>query len=135
MRRCHLCEERGSGWDRIAYEIEKHELPAPLVRVTEGNTSVTLFGPRKLKEMDKADRIRAVYLHACLRYVNSEQLTNSSVRERFGLRARDTSTASSYIREALDAGFIAIYDPAAGKKQMQYVPWWVKDPDDFSLVE
>ncbi len=113
MRRCNICEERGSGWDRIGFEIEFHQLPAPLVRVAAGQTSVTLFAHRPLKEMDRDDRIRAVYLHACLQYVRHKRLTNSSVRDRFGLGDKDTSTASSYIREALDAGYIAVHDPNA----------------------
>lgn len=127
MRRCNICEERGSGWDRIGFEIELHQLPAPLVRVTEGHTVVSLFSYRPLKEMDRDDRVRALYLHACLQYVSHKRLTNSSVRERFGLTDRETSTASSYIREAVDAGAIAVHDPDAGKKLMQYVPIWAKD--------
>lgn len=127
MRRCNICEERGSGWDRIGFEIEFHQLPAPLIRVAEGQTSVTLFAHRPLKEMDRDDRIRAVYLHACLQYVRHKRLTNSSVRERFGLGDKDTSTASSYIREAVDAGLIVVHDPTAGKKLMQYVPVWAKE--------
>ncbi|MDH6290866.1 ATP-binding protein [Rhodococcus opacus] len=127
MRRCHICEERGSGWDRIGFEIEFHQLPAPLVRVSENHTSVTLFSHRAPNEMDREDRIRAVYLHACLKNVSGERLTNKSLRERFRLSDKESSTASSYIREALDAGFIVPHDPTAGRKHMQYVPWWAKD--------
>lgn len=128
MRRCSICEERGSGWDRIGFAIEFNQLPAPLVRVAEGQTTITLFAHRPLREMDREDRLRAVYLHACLQFVSNKRLTNSSVRERFGLSDKESSTASSYIREALDAGLIAVHDPDAGKKRMQYVPTWAK-PD------
>jgi ATP-dependent DNA helicase RecG len=38
MRRCNICEERGSGWDRIGFAVEFNQLPAPLVRVAEGQT-------------------------------------------------------------------------------------------------
>ncbi|BCO71141.1 RNA-binding domain-containing protein [Mycobacterium intracellulare] len=126
MRRCKICEERGSGWDRIGFEIEFHQLPAPLIRVAEGHISVTLFAHRSVKAMDRDDRIRAVYLHACLQYVSHKRLTNSSLRERFGLSDRDSSTASSYIREAVDAGLIVIHDPTVGRKLAQYVPIWAK---------
>lgn len=131
MRRCNICEERGSGWDRIGFEVEFHQLPAPIVRVAADHTSVTLFAHRPLKQMDRGDRMRAVYLHACLRYVSGERLTNSSVRARFGLSDKDTSTASAYIREALDAGLIVAHDPTAGRKHMQYVPVWAKEPESF----
>ena len=30
------CEERGSGWDKVATQVEQHRLPAPLVEVGEG---------------------------------------------------------------------------------------------------
>lgn len=126
MRRCNICEERGSGWDRIGFEIEVHQLPAPLVRVAEGHTVVSLFSYRPLKAMDRDDRVRALYLHACLQYVSHKRLTNSSVRERFGLTDRESSTASAYIREAVDAGVIALHDPNVGKKLMQYVPIWAR---------
>lgn len=128
MRRCNVCEERGSGWDRIGFEIELYQLPAPLIRVDADHTSVTLYAHRPLRQMDREERIRAVYLHACLRSVSDERLTNSSVRARFGLSDKDSSVASSYIREAVDAGLIVAHDPNAGRKHMQYVPIWAKEP-------
>lgn len=126
MRRCNICEERGSGWDRIAAEIEFHQLPAPLIYVSEGHTTVTLFSHRSPAEMNRDDRVRAVYLHSCLRFVSGENTTNTSVRERFGLSDKEASTATSYIREALDAELIVQYDPNAGRKHMRYVPFWAK---------
>ncbi|PKV78293.1 ATP-binding protein [Nocardia fluminea] len=124
MRQCHLCEERGSGWDRIAFEIESFQLPAPEVRVTEGHTVVTMFGPRPVKDMSREERIWATYFHACLKSVQNERLTNTSLRARFGLSDRNVSTVTAYIREAVDAGLIVQFDPTAGRKNMQYVPWW-----------
>ncbi|WP_235581678.1 ATP-binding protein [Rhodococcus sp. Leaf278] len=126
MRRCNICEERGSGWDRIAFEIEFHQLPAPLIVVNEGHTTVTLFSHKKTSDMDKEDRIRAVYLHSCLKSVSGEQVTNTTVRERFGLTDKESSAASAYIRETLDAGMITQYDPNAGRKHMRYVPFWAR---------
>ena len=74
--------------------------------------------------MDKADRVRAVYLHACLRFVNREYLTNTSVRERFGIEPQNLAVASRLIREAVDAGVIVPYDADAAPKLMRYVPIW-----------
>lgn len=31
MRQMRVCEERGSGWDKIMFEVEYHQLPAPLI--------------------------------------------------------------------------------------------------------
>ncbi len=74
--------------------------------------------------MDKDDRIRACYLHACLRYVQRDHLTNTSLRARFGIEDKNRATASRLIREAVNAGQIAPYDPDASPRYMKYVPWW-----------
>lgn len=124
MRRSGMCEERGSGWDKIGFEIEFHQLPAPLVEVTAEHTRVTLFGERSLRDMDRADRVRAIYLHACLRQVTRQQVTNTSVRERFGIEPRNSAKASRLIKEALEEGMIALRDPNAPLKLREYVPWW-----------
>jgi len=50
--------------------------------------------------------VRACYLHACLKYVNREHLTNTSVRGRFGIEQQNIATASRLIKEAVDAGVI-----------------------------
>ena len=127
MRRIGICEERGSGWDKVVFLSEVYQLPAPLVEVAGENTRVVLFAPRPLTSMDRAERIRAIYLHACLRYVNREYLTNTSVRGRFGIDARNSAKASRLIGEAVQEGAIAPDDPTAAPKLMRYVPWWAKE--------
>jgi ATP-dependent DNA helicase RecG len=124
LRRMGICEERGSGWDKVLFEIEYHQLPPPLAEVTDQHTRITLFGPRPLTKMDKADRIRALYQHAALKYVMRENVTNTTVRQRFGLPDKDVAVASRLIREAVDAGAIGPYDPEAGPRAMRYLPWW-----------
>ena len=127
MRRFGICEERGSGWDKVVFQTELYQLPAPLPEATCDHTRVVLFAHRPLTKMDKADRIRAVYLHACLRYVNRENTTNTSIRERFGIEQKNIAAASRYIREAVEAGFVLPYDPDAAPKLMRYIPFWA-DP-------
>lgn len=124
MRRIGTCEERGSGWDKIATQVELFQLPAPLVEVVEGSTRVVLFSSRPLAGMDKEDRVRAVYQHACLRHVNRQSMTNATVRERFGIAKQNSATASRLIKEAVDAGMIVPFDPEAANKTMRYVPFW-----------
>lgn len=124
MRRFGICEERGSGWDKVVAQTELHQLPAPLAEATPDHTRVVLFAPRPLARMDKADRVRAVYLHACLRYVNREYLTNTSVRERFGLDAHGVAAASRLIKEAVAAGGILPDDPEAAPRMRRYLPTW-----------
>jgi predicted HTH transcriptional regulator len=124
MRRIGTCEERGSGWDKVVFQSEVFQLPAPLAEVVEGSTRVMLFSPRSLGSIDRADRIRAVYLHACLRHVSRQSLTNASVRERFGIEKQNSAIASRLIKEAVDAGKIVPFDPDAGRKAMRYLPFW-----------
>lgn len=124
MRRIGICEERGSGVDKVVYQTEFYQLPAPLFEVVGDNTRAVLFAHRPLSKMDKADRVRACYLHGCLRYVNREYVTNTSIRERFGIEPQNTATASRLIREAVEAGALVPYDPDAAPKLMRYMPWW-----------
>jgi ATP-dependent DNA helicase RecG len=124
MRRFRICEERGSGIDKVVFEVELYQLPAPLFEVLEGFTRSVLFAHKPLNEMDKTDRIRACYLHACLKYVTRGFLTNPSLRERFGIEDHNRSTASRLITEAVDAGAIVCHDASAAPKLRKYVPWW-----------
>jgi predicted HTH transcriptional regulator len=124
MRRIGVCEERGSGWDKVVFLTEFHQLPAPLTESINENTRVVLFAHRSLNRMDKDDRVRALYLHSCLRYVNRERMTNTSVRERFGIEPHNTATASRLIREAVESGRIVPYDRSAAPKLMRYIPFW-----------
>jgi len=124
MRRIGTCEERGSGWDKVVFQCELHQLPAPLAEVADGSTRVVLFSPRSLTAMHKPDRVRAVYLHACLRHVNRENVTNASLRERFGIEKKNSAVASRLLKEAVEAGMIVPFDPSAGNKAMRYLPYW-----------
>ncbi len=124
MRRFRICEERGSGIDKVIAQIEIYQLPAPLFEVPEGFTRVVLFAHKPLIAMDKAERVRACYLHACLKYVSREFLTNASLRERFGVEEKNKAAVSRYIREAVDAGVIKPFDEDAARKLMKYVPFW-----------
>ncbi len=124
MRRFRICEERGSGIDKVISQIELFQLPAPLFEVPPGSTRVVLFAHRSLTKMDKADRVRACYLHACLRYVMREPMTNTSVRERFGIDPVNKAMASRLIREALDAGAIQLESEGVADKLRAYVPFW-----------
>jgi ATP-dependent DNA helicase RecG len=130
MRRFRICEERGSGIDKVVAQVELYQLPAPLFEVPPDFTRVVLYAHRPLAEMDKADRIRACYLHACLKYVTRDFLTNTSLRARFGIEERNRSTVSRLIREAVEAGAIVPDDSAAAPKLMRYVPWWAAPADE-----
>jgi ATP-dependent DNA helicase RecG len=124
MRRFRICEERGSGIDKVISQVELFQLPAPLFEVPEGFTRAVLFAHRPLTGMDKADRVRACYLHACLKWVMRDYLTNASLRKRFGIEERNKAAVSRYIREAVEADMIKPFDDTAARKMMKYVPYW-----------
>jgi len=126
MKLLNICEERGTGWDKVAAEVALNQLPAPIMEIHQNGTQVIVFGPRPLSQMDKAERIRAVYLQTCLQYATHKPMTNATVRARFKLDASKNTTASKLIKETIAAGLIVAYDSDAGTKAMRYVPAWAR---------
>ena len=124
MRLFKICEERGSGIDRVIAEIELRQLPAPTFESTGNSTRVKLFSFRPTQMMSKSEINRACYWHACLKYAESDHLTNASLRARFGIEDKNKATVSRHIREAVKAGLIKPFDKDASKKTMRYVPFW-----------
>lgn len=125
MRRLHICEESGTGIDKVVFECEFYQLPAPLFTVNEEHLVATLFSPRPLTKMAKEDRERACYLHACLKFVSSDFMTNETIRKRFNIPDRSYTIASKIINEALEAKVIKPQNPTSkSKKHARYVPFW-----------
>ncbi len=124
LRRFGICEERGSGIDKVVFQVELFQLPAPLFEAPEGFTRTMLFAHRPLADMDKSDRVHTCYLHACLRYVTRQPMTNASVRKRFGIAEKNAATASRLLNEAVEAELIIIQDPDAGTRGRRYLPFW-----------
>jgi predicted HTH transcriptional regulator len=85
MRRMSICEERGSGIDRVVHEAEISQLPPPRFQSDLQRTTVTVYGPKPFDAMDREDRIRACYQHCALKWVLNERMSNQTLRERFGL--------------------------------------------------
>jgi predicted HTH transcriptional regulator len=125
MRRLRICEEKGSGIDKVIFQVELFQLPAPLFMAQEKHTKVVMYAYRKLNEMDKDDKIRACYQHCCLKYVSNEKMTNQSLRERFKIEAHNYSIASRIIADTIKAGLIKDEDPDnTSKKYASYIPVW-----------
>ena len=124
MRRIGVCEERGSGFDKVVTLTERYQLPAPIIEATEEHTKVILFAHVPFKEMSKEDKVRACYLHACLKYVMRDYMTNTSLRERFGLDDKGISSVSRIIRDAIEDGQIKHLDPNTAPRYFKYIPYW-----------
>ena len=62
-------------------------------------------------------------MHACVKYIQSEFLTNSSLRERFGLEVSSSASVSRLIKESCEKGLIKKLEDTA-PKHTKYVPVW-----------
>lgn len=125
MRRLKICEEKGSGIDKVIFQCEFYQLPAPYFISTEVHTKVILYAHKQLREMDRNDKIRAVYQHASLKWVSNDFMTNQTLRERFSIDDRNYSMASRLIKDALIAGAIKEADTdSKSKKYAKYLPYW-----------
>ncbi len=124
MSRFDFCEERGIGIDKVVGLVEQHQLPAPRIETTPNYTRVTLYGPRPFADISKPERIQACYLHASLKYIEGDRLTSSSLRERFGVAAKNKAMISRCIVDAVEAELIKPYNESSSRKFMSYVPFW-----------
>jgi predicted HTH transcriptional regulator len=122
MRRMRLCEEQGTGIDKVIKAVELHQLPPPDFRSDGGFVRTVLYAPRKFAEMSPQERVRACYQHAALRYVSGQKMTNASLRERLGIEPQNAAQASTVIKHAMKAHQIRVADPAAPRSG--YTPFW-----------
>ena len=125
MRRLKICEEKGSGIDKVIFLCVFYQLPAPYFVSNEVHTKVILYAHKQLREMDRNDKIRAVYQHASLKWVSNDYMTNQTLRERFSIDDKNYSMASRLIKDALIAGVIKEADTdSKSKKYAKYLPYW-----------
>ena len=125
MRRMRICEERGSGIDKVVQAAEDSILPAPDFQTVTDHTRVTIYAPRSFTDMTKEERLRATYQHASLQWVSNQRMTNGTLRKRFGIAESNLAMVSRVINDALEAGLIKPFDPDnKSRKLSQYVPFW-----------
>ncbi len=126
MRRFNICEERGSGIDKVVAQAEIFQLPAPDFILSENHFKATLFAHKKLSKMTKIDKIRACYQHCCLKYVSGERMNNASLRERFKINAGNYPIASNIIADTISEKLIKQFDPNSNSRRYaSYIPFWV----------
>ena len=123
MRRMGICEEKGSGMDRSIASIELYQLPPLRFQVQENRTTTTIFAYRKFAEIDKIERVRACYQHACLKYVFNDKMNNQSLRARLGIEDKNYPMASRIIKDTLDAKLIK-EESQEGASRHNYIPYW-----------
>lgn len=113
------------GIDKVILQVELFQFPAPDFIVTSSHTKSILYAQKSFADMEKSDRIRACYQHACLKYVSNEFLTNTTLRDRFSIAKKNYSMASRIIADTVDNKMIKRYDPEnLSKKHTKYIPFW-----------
>lgn len=128
MRFMGICEERGSGIDKVIDSIEFYQLPAPKFIEEKDFFKVILFAPLGFEDMDRKDRIRAAFQHCSLQYLKQNYMTNSSLRKRFGLEDNHHSKVSKIIKDTLDDGLIKPADPEnKSNKHTKYIPFYSRE--------
>jgi predicted HTH transcriptional regulator len=122
MRRMGICEEQGSGLDKVITQVELFQLPPPLFREANSAMQVVLYGPRKFANMTPDERLRACYHHAVLKFLSGDRMKNATLCERFGIEKGNAAQASAIIKKALETGYIKVADP--DHPRAGYVPAW-----------
>lgn len=124
LRIVHICEERGSGFDRIEEGMRDLRIPAPKVESADDFCRTKLYWHEKLTDWTREERIRTCYLYTCYCYVNEIEVSNAVVRDRFGISEKNAAKASRIVKETMDAKMIKLADPNAALKSRRYVPYW-----------
>lgn len=122
MRRMRMCEEQGSGLDKVVSACEVYQLPAPLFRAENNATQAVLYGPRGFADMTQEERVRACYFHAVLKFLSGDRMKNASLCARLGIASKNAAQATAVINRALDAKLIRAADP--DHPRAGYVPHW-----------
>lgn len=125
MRRFGICEEKGSGVDKVVKAAEQYQLPAPDFRASDFRTTAILFAHQNFSDMSKSDRIRACYQHCCLMYVSNQRMSNQSLRARFGIAESKAATVSLVIGATKEIGLIKADEAdSSSTRYARYLPFW-----------
>jgi len=111
MRRMKMCEEQGTGLDKVILSVETNQLPPPKFQEMDESMRVVLFAPRSFADMSISERTRACYQHSIMKYLDGDKMKNASLCERFGIDKRNAAQASKVIKRAIDDGVIKVSDP------------------------
>jgi ATP-dependent DNA helicase RecG len=124
MQKMGHAEGTGMGIERVVTMAETlHLRPPSFLPLYERGTLAILYPHKPIERWNVGERTQACYMHACLKYLKGEEMTNSSLRERLGVDETERGTASNAIREALSKGKIKSVNTAS-KRYASYLPFW-----------
>ncbi len=124
MRKMHLAEEKGSGYDKAVGFIELNTLPAIKWRLGKDYFCVILYLPKKFSDMEKEERIEAVFQHSCLNLVSNKRTTNKSILKRFGFGEHEKTKTSRLIQDSLKSGRIKCANSKDLRRDWHYLPYF-----------
>lgn len=124
LRLVHICEARGSGFDRMEEGMRDWKIPAPKVETTEDFCRTMLYWHPSLSQWSKEEKIRTCYIYVCYCYVNGIEVSNAVLRDRFDISDANKAMASRIIKDTVMAGKIKLADPNSAVKMRRYIPYW-----------
>ena len=124
LRIVRICEERGSGFDRMEEGMRDLTIPAPKVETGDDFSRTKLYWYVNLAKWTKEDKIRTCYLYTCYCYVNEIEVSNAVLRERFGVEEKNKAIVSRIIKDTMLVNLIKLTDDNAAPKMRRYVPYW-----------
>lgn len=124
MRKMKFAEEKGSGYDKAVKFIELNALPPLKWRQEKDYFCVIIYMPKKFSDMEKSERIEAVFQHSCLNFVANKKTTNQSIRQRFKFGEHEKTKTSRLIQDCLTAGRIKCANQNDLRRDWYYLPYF-----------
>ncbi len=125
LRRAGIGDARGTGFDKMENALEEARMLSPSVHELSSSVSVYVYAQKPFSKWTIEEKLSSAYYHACLYYYSAgKAMTNESLRNRYGLSAKDMSIVSRIIRLALERGLLKLQSETASIKNRAYVPYW-----------
>ncbi len=123
MRRFGICEEGGTGIDKVVRAAELWQLPPPEFLDNTQNTIVKIWSQKKFSDLSTDEKLRACFQHAALLNTHGKKMTNKSLRARLGVEDQNASSISRIFASAVERNLIKLAD--AENPKSGYVPFYV----------
>lgn len=124
LSRFDIGEGHGTGYDKIERAIEETNLPPVLIKKEDYGLRVTVYVHKDWKDYRESEKIRAIYFHVVLAYIDGRSATNESIRKRFKLEDKDKSQISRLISKTIETGKIKKSQDSTGPRNISYIPYW-----------
>lgn len=122
MREVGICEELGSGIDRIVEISEKENRFTPKYLTTDDAVNVKLFKEKDFNQMTDDDKMNILYYHCCYKYSSEDYMNNTSLRARFLLD--NTKTSIDKISRLINKAKKLVLIKQGPSKS--YIPFWAE---------